>query len=287
LPLQDLSNLSSTGIAYLAAHSLYAPELIVLSDVDGIWIDQSTREIVPVLATDGLRSLQSCCIDQDLADLVELHGIPITVLNGTVPDRVEAFFSGARVHVPKTVVVPSTRDQHHDLSILASYLSGVGFCSRGNLAKSRELARTFDTTANEWIAAAAFDAIGEANTASYVIAIALERLGAALVSGLVPLPLLLTLAADQVCDDWLVCRHWVQGYRRAEATDSDSCFRRRYAEAAFAICSKHLLEHFGDLLPLALRTRLQSERSTLASDLHLVVSEAATLSSLNLDSYLS
>lgn len=280
------TTLTSTGRAYLTAVELGAAELVVLTDVDGVWSDSDTKKIEPVLDTAQLRALPTSCIDQGLADLIEDHGLPVTVLNGKRADVVRSFLFGARTGLLGTTVLGAPQQGSHDLSILASFLSGNGFCSRGDLAASRRIAEAYrDRPSSDWALDSAFDRQGDANHASYCLAIALERLGAAVVGGLLPLPLLLTLASDQVCIDWLACRHWVRGYREKDGAGFAGDFRRRYAEACFAICSIHLLERYASLLSPELGAAITHEAQRCQAAISLIAAEAEELSGLDLRSF--
>lgn len=281
------AGLTSTGRAYLTAVELGALELIVLTDVDGVWLDGATKRIEPVLDTVQLRTLPTSCIDQGLADLIDEHGLPLTVLNGKRADVVRSFLSGARSGLPGTTVLGAPKHSSHDPSILASYLSGHGFCSRGDLAASRQIAEAYrGRPASDWASDSAFHWVGDANHASYCLAIALERLGASVVAGLLPLPLVLTLAADQVCSDWLACRHWVRGYRTANGSDFSGDFRRRYAEACFAICAIYLLERHAGLLSPEFGIEITQEAQSCQAAISLVAAEAGQFAGLDLRSFI-
>ncbi|MBI5296598.1 MAG: hypothetical protein HY869_14060 [Chloroflexi bacterium] len=71
------------------------------------------------------------------------------------------------------------------------------------------------------------------NATAFEIGVALERLGAAAFSGLLPLQLLLALYGDSIVDDWLLCRSWIVSYRERESqikNKQEISFYRRHAE---------------------------------------------------------
>jgi len=90
------------------------------------------------------------------------------------------------------------------------------------------------------------------NTTAYETSIALETLGIAVFTGLVPLRLLLAEHADSIVDDWLFCVPWVESYRdreaaksRVETTKSTNVqFYRRHAEWLAYVAALWIVDHW-------------------------------------------
>jgi hypothetical protein len=60
------------------------------------------------------------------------------------------------------------------------------------------------------------------NQVAFETAWALEHLGVAAFTGVLPLRVLLGIAGDAIIDDWLLCRSWVKSYRESEHTISQA-----------------------------------------------------------------
>lgn len=89
------------------------------------------------------------------------------------------------------------------------------------------------------------------NQLAYQLSIVLERLGIAAFSGAVPLRLLLPLAADQILEDWTLCKPWVDGYRAIPAHAGISPpFHRRYAEWLACVAALWMARHHPTYGPL-------------------------------------
>lgn len=72
----------------------------------------------------------------------------------------------------------------------------------------------------------------EENQLAYELNIAIEQLGLAVWTGMVPLNVVLPLAADQLIEDWLLCKAWLDDYRLQKQTvaEDGTPFHRRHGE---------------------------------------------------------
>lgn len=113
------------------------------------------------------------------------------------------------------------------------------------------------------------------NKVAFETAWALNNLGAAALTGNLPLRMLLAIASDQIIDDWLLCRTWVNSYRESQNVTlkqettyvPDIHYHRRHAEwlvlVAVAWLSRHwsypncsiVAEHYGGIQNLLVRLR--------------------------------
>lgn len=92
------------------------------------------------------------------------------------------------------------------------------------------------------------------NVLAYELGIALNRIGIAVLTGVVPAGFFVTIAADQVLDDWALCREWVISYRQRESTrlqDVGAHFHRRHAEWLFLLCTLWMQKTFPNYPALA------------------------------------
>lgn len=95
---------------------------------------------------------------------------------------------------------------------------------------------------------------GWENVLAYELAIALNRIGIAVLTGVVPAGFFVTIAADQVLDDWMLCRDWIYNYREQESTKVQSIgahFHRRHAEWLFLLSALWMQRNFPNYPSLA------------------------------------
>ena len=107
---------------------------------------------------------------------------------------------------------------------------------------------------------------GWENRLAYELSIALERIGIAVFTGVVPARFFLALAADQVIDDWMLCQNWITKYRESESVKDPKFgvyYHRRHAEWLFLLCVLWMAKNFPNYPPLAEacrnRTKLEDE----------------------------
>lgn len=107
---------------------------------------------------------------------------------------------------------------------------------------------------------------GWENRLAYELSIAMERVGIAVFTGVVPAGFFLALAADQVLDDWMLCEDWVTNYRKSESARDPKVgvyFHRRHGEWLFLLSALWMERSFPKYPPLAQACR---NRSPLKED---------------------
>jgi len=90
------------------------------------------------------------------------------------------------------------------------------------------------------------------NQVAFETAWALEHLGVAAFSGVLPLRVLLGIAGDTIVDDWLLCRSWVKSYRESEHAISQAettgtatvHYLRRHAEWLVLVTVAWMTRHW-------------------------------------------
>jgi hypothetical protein len=82
------------------------------------------------------------------------------------------------------------------------------------------------------------------NKIAFELSIALERVGVAVFTGIVPVRFLLSLAADQVVDDWFLCRAWIESYRTRQGISGTLPYHRRHAEWLVLLCRLWMHHHY-------------------------------------------
>lgn len=97
------------------------------------------------------------------------------------------------------------------------------------------------------------DESGWRNKVAFELSVALERLGVAVATGVVPLRFLLPLAAGQILDDWRICKPWVDFHRQNEPLfESQTAipFQRRHAEWLALLCAVWMNRAYAGCKPL-------------------------------------
>ena len=132
------------------------------------------------------------------------------------------------------------------------------------------------------------------NRVAYELAIALERIGISVFTGPIPANVFVALAADQVLEDWLLCRAWIKEYQSESPMAGGVAFHRRHAEWLALLAALWMHRTFPEYPPLADVIRLEGDIETmelrfkLLSDLEHelmpppVRSEVATLTGIRL-----
>ena len=126
------------------------------------------------------------------------------------------------------------------------------------IQQMRELKRLakYQKMQNEqaWKEASVSDKHPWQNKLAFELSIALERIGIAVFTGVVPANVFLALAADQVLDDWSLCEAWVENHQMKEdARDPEFGvhFHRRHAEWLFLFSALWMCQTFPKYPPLA------------------------------------
>lgn len=265
---------NSDSFAYLAAQSLGVDATLILTDVDGVYLPSGAEFPRKLLTGTELSRMSSSCVDRSVGGLINRFFQPVYVLNGLRPEVVQSFLAGARSMAAGTIVIPGGESPGDWLRLVFGFLGGKSEEMPSELMAARQQSTIARTSSNsDWSRESRIESPGPPNRSAYMIALALERIGVALATGVVPVPFFLSLCADQVCDDWMSCKSWIESYRSNDGTFSGP-FRRRYAEFAFLVCATYLSQSYfsllGDLqLPPTeeLKERLGAQAALIGGDL--------------------
>jgi hypothetical protein len=124
-----------------------------------------------------------------------------------------------------------------------------------SVREAKRLARRkYETRWADWDAASDIDRDEWENHLAFELGVALERLGIAVFTGVVPVQVFLALAADQVLEDWILCRGWIRSYQKKHrVTDATGMvtFHRRHAEWLVLLSALWMKKHFPMYQPLS------------------------------------
>jgi hypothetical protein len=109
---------------------------------------------------------------------------------------------------------------------------------------------------------------GWRNRVAFELSVALERLGVAVATGVVPLRFLLPLAAGQILDDWRICKPWVDFHRDNEPVFESRTaipFQRRHAEWLALLCAVWMTRIYTGCKPLSAFQRVYGTGREIAA----------------------
>jgi aspartokinase-like uncharacterized kinase len=97
-PLENSWSVTSDSIALYIAHRLHAKQLLLASDVDGIYTDDPKvnpkATLIEEISAQKLLTMKRTSVDSALAGLLLKWRLECFVLNGAYPNRLEAVLEG-------------------------------------------------------------------------------------------------------------------------------------------------------------------------------------------------